>query len=51
MDDRILKKSQYLIEKFGTRDPFEIAHMLGYNVKFINTKKTTVLNSNAIMIG
>ena len=39
MDDRILKKSQYLIEKFGTRDPFEIAERLGYYVKLINTKK------------
>lgn len=39
MDDRILKKSQYLIEKFGTRDPFEIAERLGYFVKLINTKK------------
>ena len=25
MDDRILKKSQALIERYGTRDPFEIA--------------------------
>ena len=39
MDDRILKKSQYLIEKFGTRDPFEIAERLGYYVKLINAKK------------
>ena len=39
MDDRILKKSQSLIERFGTRDPFEIAERLGYYVKLINTKK------------
>ena len=39
MDDRILKKSQSLIEKFRTRDPFEIAERLGYYVKLINTKK------------
>lgn len=39
MDDRILKKSQYLIDRFGTRDPFEIAEKLGYHVKLINAKK------------
>ena len=39
MDDRILKKSQALIERYGTRDPFEIAERLGYYVKLINTKK------------
>ena len=39
MDDRILKKSQALIERYGTRDPFEIADRLGYYVRLINTKK------------
>ena len=39
MDERILQIPEKLIKRFGTRDPFEIAHMLGYSVKFINTKK------------
>ena len=39
MDDRILKKSQALIEKYGTRDPFEIAERLGYYVRPINTRR------------
>ena len=39
MDERILQIPEKLIKRFGTRDPFEIANMLGYSVKFINTKK------------
>ena len=39
MDERILQIPEKLIKRFGTRDPFEIAHILGYSVKFINTKK------------
>ena len=39
MDDKILKKSQALIEKYGTRDPFEIAERLGYYVRPINTRR------------
>ena len=39
MDDRILKKSQALIERYGTRDPFEIADRLGYYVRLMNTRK------------
>ncbi len=38
MDKRILQIPNKLIKRFGTRNPFEIAQMLGYKVKFINTK-------------
>ena len=39
MDERILQIPEKLIKRYGTRDPFETANMLGYSVKFINTKK------------
>ena len=39
MDERIFRIPERLIERHDTRDPFQLARLLGYYVKFINTKK------------
>ena len=39
MDKRIFRIPERLIKRYGTRDPFQLAQLLGYYVKFINTKK------------
>ena len=39
MDERIFRIPARLIERHNTRDPFQLARLLGYYVKFINTKK------------
>jgi len=39
MDERIFRIPEHLIERHATRDPFQLARLLGYYVKFINTKK------------
>ena len=38
MDIDVYEKPKMLIEKYETRDPFELARLLGCFVKFINTK-------------
>ena len=38
MDIDVYEKPKMLIEKYETRDPFELAQLLGCFVKFINTK-------------
>ncbi len=39
MDRKAFDIPQALIRKYGTRDPFRIAGMLGISVKFISTKR------------
>lgn len=38
MDFDVYEKPKALIEKYETRDPFQLARLLGCSVKYINTK-------------
>lgn len=55
MDDRLFKVPENLIVEFETRDPFQIARLKGYAVKFLDLKRqkgfcTNIYNNYFIFI-
>ena len=55
MNDRLVLEPANLIIENGTRDPFQIAHLRGYAVKFLELKRqkgycTNILNNYFIFI-
>ena len=55
MDDRLFKVPENLIYDFKTRDPFQIAKLKGYTVKFLDLKRqkgfcTNIYNNYFIFI-
>ena len=39
MNNRFFVRSEKLIRKYGTRDPFQIAEALGYRIRYIDTRR------------